>query len=375
MRHVNHVRAASPGRIEFIGNHVDYNGGQVLGVALNLAVRANGERLPGKELQFASDGSGNEFKGHLDAIVPQTGFLSWTNYPLGILAVLRDAGYPLVHGMRLTFSSDLPSGAGLSSSAAIELATLEAVCALQGFTLTRKEKVLLAQRAENEFVGVPCGILDQAVSCFGKTDHLVRIDCLNTEFSTVPLPEGLRFWIFNTNLKHSLVDSLYAERHRECRQALSEIQEAFPEVHQLAEAPAKGLEVLRELPKLQKRARHVISENQRVKACIEALEAQDLNEVGELLYQSHESSSRFFENSTPELDALVALLREDRSSGVVGARLTGGGFGGAVMALARDTFSPSDAQAVIDTYVSRCPNAPIPSVISVTTGPGTRVLA
>lgn len=366
---------ASPGRIEFIGNHTDYNGGHVLGVALNRQISLRARLLPEGQLSFSSEGMPADYSGHLDHLDRQSGELSWANYPLGILAVLREAGHPLPGGLSLHFRSDLPTGAGLSSSAAIELATLEAVCQLAGLTLTRTEKVLLAQRAENTFVGVPCGMLDQAVSCFGQRDHLVHIDCATTRFETVPLGEGLHFWVFNSNHKHSLVDSLYAKRHAECREALALLQAHVEGLQHLVHAPLTSLEHLEAGSVLERRARHVITEHQRVGTCVAALANGDLRQVGELLFASHESSRSLFENSIPELDTFVELLAGRREQGVIGARLTGGGFGGAVMALTDGTFHSETAEAVLTAYRQRHPDAEEPTCLHVTTGDGTRRLS
>lgn len=368
-------QTASPGRIEFIGNHTDYNGGQVLGVALNLQVTVSVTPRSDDRLIFASDNIDACFEGRLGDVSKQTGPLSWANYPLGIINVLRDAGHTIEKGFSLKFRSDLPSGAGLSSSAAIELATLEAVCVLAGIELSRTEKVLLAQRAENTFVGVPCGMLDQAVSCFGQKDHLVRIDCADTTFETVPLPKGLHFWIFNTNHKHSLVDSMYARRHAECREALEAVRTELPDVEHLVQAPLQVLDRIKLSPEVLKRAQHVIEENQRVLRVAEALEADDLDTVGDLLFASHESSRLLFENSIDELDTLVEILGRYRDRGLIGARLTGGGFGGAAMALTDASFTTEHAESVLQEYRRRHPSSEKPASIHVTTGDGTRRLA
>ncbi|MGC9452059.1 MAG: galactokinase [Oceanipulchritudo sp.] len=368
------IRTASPGRIEFIGNHTDYNGGEVLGVSLNLAVRARVRSRRDRRLVFSSEGIQGAYRGDLDHMEKQEGPLAWANYPLGILSELQAAGYGPDHGMEISFSSDLPTGAGLSSSAAIELATLEGVCRLQGIELDRRCKVLLAQRAENNFVGVPCGMLDQAVSCFGEPDHLVRIDCAITDFQTVPLPHGLHFWVFNTNLKHSLVDSMYACRHSECREALRIIRESRPGIEHLAQAPVEALGLLEAGSDIRRRAEHVIRENLRVRECVAALEKGDLAMVGDLLFASHASSRDLFENSIPELDTLVEILSTFRDRGVIGARLTGGGFGGAVMALTTEHFDQSAAASVLKACRSGHKGAAAPGFIHVTTGPGTRSL-
>lgn len=365
--------AASPGRIEFIGNHTDYNGGSVLGVALDKEITVAASPRQDGRFVFFSPGRAAPFSAKAQfPLQKPSGGDSWAAYPLGILQVLQEeTGWYPRGGLSLYVHSTVPEGAGLSSSAALELASLEAVLGISGLTMERSRKVLLAQAAENRFVGVPCGILDQAVSCFGETDHLVRIDCATTEFSATPMPEGLRFCIFNTNCKHSLVDSKYSERHAECRRALEKLQEGEPQLQHLALADAELLDNLSAEPVLQKRARHVVEENRRVGECVDALAAGNTAKVGELLFASHASSRDLFENSIPELDTLVDLLREQRDRGVLGARLTGGGFGGAVMALVRDL---PDVEAVVAAYRQRHPEAPELSVLEVASGAGTRRL-
>lgn len=362
------IWAASPGRVEFIGNHTDYNGGEVLGMALDRRVQVAAAALPEHEVWLRSDGIETAFTIACDKIAPQQGGNFWVNYPLGIVSVLQARGISLPGGIALQFASNLPAGAGLSSSAAIELATLEAIDALFGLQLAPLEKVLIAQEAENKFVGVPCGILDQSVSCFGRRDHLVRINCADTEITNVPIPPDLHVWIFNTGIKHALVDSFYSDRHRECREALRLIQERHPEVAHLALAPESCLQVLPEDGLLLKRAIHVVCEQQRVRDVIGFLEAGNASAVGDALFASHRSSRDLFENSIPELDFIVESLAEQRGTGVIGARLTGGGFGGAVMALTRAHFLPDE---VIKNYQRAFPCAAPLSVFHVQSGDGT----
>ncbi|MES1167455.1 MAG: galactokinase family protein, partial [Pseudomonadota bacterium] len=223
--HVTYARAPeiitrAPGRIEFIGNHTDYNGGTVLGAAIDrgvwvaLARRADGQRA------FFSDYS-REVVTLPAGAEPQklAGKQAWINYPLGVLAALPVFGLRAPAGFDYAVVSDLPVGAGLSSSAAIELASGLAFLAATDQHPPRETLVNVGQHAENNFVGVPCGILDQGVSGFGRKDQLVFIDCRGPRFATVPLPADAHFWIFNTHTKHALVDGLYAARHRECMEA------------------------------------------------------------------------------------------------------------------------------------------------------------
>lgn len=342
------VLARAPGRIEFIGNHTDYNGGTVLGAAIDRSVWVALAPADSPRRRFAS--------AHQDGIVElpvgapqrQEGAAAWTNYPLGVLAALPEFGLRAPAGFDYLALSDLPTGAGLSSSAAIELASALAFMAVTGQHAAREVVVQVGRHAENHFVGVPCGILDQGVSGFGRKDHLVFIDCRGPEFATVPLPASARFWIFNTHTKHALVDGLYAARHRECMEAARIL--GVPLLADLA--PAQFEARAAALPPVEaRRARHVVEEIARVGACVAALRAGDLAAVGGLLTASHRSSQRLFENSTAELDFLVDTLVA--LPGVCGARLTGGGFGGAVMALAEPGFGEAQARAVADAYRGR----------------------
>ena len=339
------IIARAPGRIEFIGNHTDYNGGTVLGAAIDrgvwvaLARRADGQR------RFASDQRGEIVAVSADKLEKLSGARSWVNYPLGVLAALPEFGLRAPAGFDYLAMSDLPSGAGLSSSAAIELASGLAFLEAVGERPARETLVKVGRHAENHFVGVPCGILDQGVSGFGRKDHLVFIDCRGPRFDTVPVPAGAHFWIFNTHTQHALIDGLYAARHRECRAAAQALG-----VAQLVDVPLAALvDAEKKLdPVACKRARHIVEEIARVDAAVVALRAGDLAAVGKLLTASHRSSQQLFENSTAELDFLVDALVT--TPHVFGARLTGGGFGGAVMALTDATFGEADAKGVVAAY-------------------------
>jgi galactokinase len=265
---------------------------------------------------------------------------------------MQDAGMQITTGYNMAVTSTLPSGAGMSSSAAFELATAKALAVLYGFETDTAGFARLGRRAENEFVGMPCGILDQAVSAFGKAAHLVKIDCATETIATEPMPAGAHFWIFNSNKKHALVDSAYADRHKECHNALAQLQADYPEAQTLSQISVEQLEAskdkLDEL--LYKRAAHIVGENARVKAVEAALSVNDLKAVGEALNASHESSRVNFENSTPELDTLIDLLKKQPN--VYGARLTGGGFGGAVMALTDSDFGQAHADVIAAGYLA-----------------------
>lgn len=343
----------APGRIEFIGNHTDYNGGTVLGAAIDravwvgLAARTDGTR------RLASASSDRTVERAAADLSRAQGPDAWINYSIGVLDAMARFGVAAPGGFDLLVTSDLPVGAGLSSSAALELASGLAFCEAARSTPPRETLVKIGRYAENHFVGVPCGILDQGVSGFGEAGRLVFIDCRVPSFSTVPMPAEGHFWIFNTHTKHALVDGLYAERHRECGEAARLLG-----VRLLADLSVEAfLSAQDRVPEpLRSRARHVVEEIARVRSAVEALRAGNLPVVGQLLTASHRSSQRLFENSTPELDFLVDALA--RTPDVHGARLTGGGFGGAVMALTGPGFQAASAQRVAAAYRERFGAAP-----------------
>lgn len=355
--------ARAPGRIEFIGNHTDYNGGTVLGAAIDrsvwvaFAARNDGLR------RFATDQGTDIVTITADRTEKLSGGEAWVNYPLGVLMALPTFGLRAPQGFDYLAASDLPTGAGLSSSAAIELASGLVFLGATGQNPPRETLVKIGRHAENNFVGVPCGILDQGVSGFGRKDQLVFIDCRGPRFETVPLPPGAHFWIFNTHTKHALVDGLYAARHRECMEAAKALG-----VTALVEVKPAGLAAAeKSLPPLVfKRARHVVEEIARVDATVAALRANDLAAVGKLLVASHRSSQTLFENSTTELDFLVDALVA--APHVYGARLTGGGFGGAVMALTSAEFGEPHARGVADAYAKRFGASP--DILHAQTGEG-----
>ena len=340
------VQAEAPGRIEFLGNHVDYNGGPVLGATLDRTVRVAVAPRDDRRIVLASAELPHRVETSVDRLHRRTGDESWANYLLGVVAVFQESGMRCGHGFSLWVESDLPVGAGLSSSAALELATAHALAKLYAWPIKKERMVALCRKAENDFVGVPCGILDQGVIGFGEKHHLVHIDCRNERFSVVPFPPEGRFWIFNTQRKHNLLESCYAERAAECRQAFAILRASSPDLGCLAEATTDDLtrdrHALGEVNWL--RARHVVEECARVREAVDALQRGDLTRVGKLLYASHESSRILFQNSIPELDFLVTQL--SHQSGVLGARLTGGGFGGAVMALTREDFGSAHAEVI-----------------------------
>jgi len=358
------VVARAPGRVEFIGNHTDYNGGAVLGVAIDRGVTVAAAANADGRFRLRSTSGAAPVDFALEPPLHLEGALAWANYVFGVWHALRDRGLARPAGFDVLVDSDLPAGAGLSSSAALELASALALLELaHAPALPPNELAMLGRHAENKYVGVPCGILDQGTSAWGASGQLVHIDCRGPVFSRAPLPTSAHLWIFNTREKHALVDGMYATRHRECTDAARALGVTWlTDLTPAALAARAGTLA----PELAKRARHVVEEHARVPATIQALERGDLAEVGRLLTASHRSSQHLFENSTPSLDRLVDAL--EKHPLVYGARLTGGGFGGAVMALTRATFSAPDAQAIV---AAACPAA---QVMDLQSADGARVV-
>lgn len=363
------IVARAPGRVEFIGNHTDYNGGAVLGAAIDRCVWVAAAPADVPSLRFVSGEEG----GVVETSLPATGGRfagsdQWAHYPLGVWLALGELGFPRPPAFDLLVLSDLPVGAGLSSSAALELATALALIGLvPGASVDRAQLAAIGRRAENVHVGVPCGILDQGSCAFGAPGRLVHIDCRGPVFTTVPISPAARLWVFDSREKHSLVDGLYAERHRECMSAARVLGVAW-----LAEVAPEELPRALPLldPPVRDRARHVIEENARVAATVTALESGDLAAAGRLLTASHRSSRRFFANSTPALDSLADRLSAHPRT--FGARLTGGGFGGAVLALTGPDFSATDAAEIATGHTAA--GHPQPQVLALQTAAGASVV-
>jgi galactokinase len=334
------TQAFAPGRVEILGNHTDYNGGFVLSAALGLGISCEGKPREDGVIELAS----NSIEGVVripaeDEMLPNA---TWADYALGVVKYLRAAGVP-VGGFSAYYSSTLPMGAGLSSSAAIEVATAMFLLKLTGRRLPALEVARLCRRAENEFVGVNCGLLDQASSVFGRAGHLLNLDCREESIRFVPMPAGASLLIVNSMVRHALTGGEYNERREQCFEAAKALG-----VPQLRDTNSSAVQAAKMPEIVRQRALHITGENERVMKGIDALTRGDLSAFGALLFESHESSRALFENSTPELDLLVDLCK--RAPGVLGARLTGGGFGGAIVALVRDNQATEAAKFLSTKY-------------------------
>ncbi len=318
--------AHAPGRVELLGNHTDYNEGVVLSAAIDRGVTIQGRAGANGKISLHSGTMESSVEADLAHIAPSEK-TPWANYPLGVVWSFLGEKFPL-GGFAAEISSDLPLGAGLSSSAALEVATAVFLKKMFGLEIDTLRLAKLCRKAENEFVGVNCGLLDQVSSAFGKKGHAIFLDCRNETVDTIAFPSGVELLITHSGVKHALVGGEYNERRLQCFEAAEKLgAKALRDVTSVRLSEAKDA-----LPPLAyRRAAHVVGENERVLAGIEFLKSGDVKSFGELMFQSHKSSGDNFENSTPELDALVAIARDE--PGVLGSRLTGGGFGGATVSL------------------------------------------
>jgi len=321
----------APGRVNLIGEHTDYNGGYVLPCALHFGTYLLLRQSGSDEIRLASTLS------HDTASVPSDGFIKshvkWVNYPLGVLDQFRERGFGFT-GLDLLFAGDVPHAAGLSSSASIEMVTAVAVNDHYQFRLDMIDLVKLSQKAENVFVGVNCGIMDQFASGMGRKGHAVFLDCATLKYESVPLLLGnYQLVISNTNKKRGLTDSKYNERRSECDRSVEYLSKDGP-IKYLGELDYPRFKAIKHLipdETIRRRANHVISENQRVTDAVSALKKGDLVRFGELMNASHDSLRDDYEVTGMELDTLVEEARKIK--GMIGSRMTGAGFGGCTVSL------------------------------------------
>jgi len=326
--------AEAPGRVEILGNHTDYNEGVVLGAAIDRVVHVRGIAQAHGRISLRST-SYSPVETALSGVRLQEGNARWANYPLGVVIELLSTGVP-ISGFWAEIESEVPAAAGLGSSAALSVATAFFLLKLARRELPPLELARVCQRAEHRSAGVHSGLLDQVMSIFGQTNHVVLFDCRSEEIRPVAFPADLAFIIADSGIKRELAAGKYNQRRAETHAAAQALG-----VRALRDASSAILNADVDLaPTLRRRAAHIIGENERVWRACQLLERGDAGGLGELLNESHESSRTNFQNSTSELDELIDLAR--KQPGVLGARLTGGGFGGAIIALC-ETASAAEA--------------------------------
>ena len=342
----------APGRVNLIGEHTDYNGGFVFPGAIDRSILVAVRRNSKKVLNLRSINFPGAVTVPLDEIEYEVRH-GWANYPKGVARMLQNQGYELV-GMDMVFEGDIPLGGGLSSSAAMEVATCTAMASIAGVRLPRKSVPLIAQRAENEFIGMKCGIMDQFISTFGKKNHALFLDCRTLEFEHIPLDDpDYRIVISNTKKKHELVNSEYNARREQCERGVRILARHLPGVRQLRDITSQVFRKYRLelMPLIRKRCEHVIYENERVLEAKKCLTAGDLPKFGKLMDQSHVSLRDLYEVSCPELDAMVDFAHE--VPGVLGSRMTGGGFGGCTVSLVHKDHTDEFVTQVSEKYRRR----------------------
>mgnify|MGYP000867803545 FL=1 len=360
----------SPGRVNLIGEHTDYNGGHVFPCAISLgtyalvAPRTDGiSRLYSMNLpeqgvvQFPMHGA------------VKSDAYGWANYPIGVVRVMEDAGHRAAHGFDIVLYGTLPNGAGLSSSASIEVLMAVILNDELNLGIDMVELVKFSQKAENEFVGMNCGIMDQFAVGMGKKDCAILLDCntLSYRYSKLAL-DGCSIVITNTNKTHSLVTSAYNERRAQCESALKALQKVKP-IKALGELTNAELDAIASAipdPVERRRARHAVYENNRTLEAVKALEANDVKRFGELMNASHVSLRDDYEVTGPELDTLAELAWQQ--DGVLGSRMTGGGFAGCTVSIVRDAAIPAFEKNVGDAYTAKIGYAPSFYVANIADG-------
>jgi galactokinase len=321
----------APGRVNLIGEHTDYNDGFVMPVAINFSTWVTILPLAERRLQIHSENFDEHFEFDLDDSQPEARE-NWSDYVVGVAVMLERAGHRL-RGGQLNIRGEVPIGSGLSSSAALEVATAVALAANSDLRIDRVELARLCRKAENEFVGAQVGIMDQFASLFGESNNALLLDCRSLEFKLLPLSSDAKLVVCNTMVKHELASSAYNERRSQCEEGVRRLSAVLPNVRALRDVTPNQLEQHRnELPSvIYRRCKHIVTENERVLAAAEALKQTDLQGFGKLMNESHQSLRDDFEVSCVELDLMVELARS--VDGVFGARMTGGGFGGCTVNL------------------------------------------
>ena len=360
----------SPGRVNLIGEHTDYNGGHVFPCAISLGTYALvAPRTDGISRLYSMN-------------VPEQGVVQfpmhgavksdaygWANYPIGVVRVMEDAGHRAAHGFDIVLYGTLPNGAGLSSSASIEVLMAVILNDELNLGIDMVELVKFSQKAENEFVGMNCGIMDQFAVGMGKKDCAILLDCntLSYRYSKLAL-DGCSIVITNTNKTHSLVTSAYNERRAQCESALKALHKVKPikALGELTNAEFDAIASAIPDPVERRRARHAVYENNRTLEAVKALEANDVKRFGELMNASHVSLRDDYEVTGPELDTLAELAWQQ--DGVLGSRMTGGGFAGCTVSIVRDAAIPAFEKNVGDAYTAKIGYAPSFYVANIADG-------
>lgn len=336
----------APGRVNLIGEHTDYNDGFVMPAAIASYTWIAAAKRDDRMIEASSDRFDGKISMSLDGLEGPPG-RHWSDFIRGVAATLQHAGHKL-SGANLFIHGEVPLGAGLSSSASLEVATALALTSVSGIVVPRLELVKLCQRAEHEYVGTRCGIMDQFVASFGVAGHALMLDCRSLEYQLLPIPDDLSLVICNSTVRHELASGEYNLRRIDCDTGVKLLQAHLREIKALRDVEIEDLERYgKNFPEqVYRRCRHVVTENRRVLAATQALKFRDPERFGQLMYSSHASLRDDYEVSCKELDLLVELAAS--VSGVYGARMTGGGFGGCTVNLVR-----ADSADAFKTHMAR----------------------
>lgn len=361
----------APGRVNLIGEHTDYNGGHVFPCALTIGTYAVARRNNGTTLRFYS----MNFKslGVIEADINHLTYQKehdWANYPKGMLKILKDANYCIEEGLDILYYGNIPNSSGLSSSASIEVLTAFLCKSLFQLEIDQIQIALLAQKAENTFIGVNCGIMDQFAIAKGKKDHAIFLDTATLSYEYAPITlAGMKIVIACSNKKRGLGDSKYNERRRECEEALEFLQTKL-DIQSLGDLTEDAFDAIKEaIPDdiRRKRAKHAVYENQRTMKAVKALKEHDIKRFGELMIESHVSLRDDYEVTGVELDTLVESALEQE--GVLGSRMTGAGFGGCTVSIVKYDFVDAFIENVGMMYKEKIGYAADFYVVEVGDGP------
>jgi galactokinase len=343
----------APGRVNLIGEHTDYNDGFVFPMALDFRILLAARKSLDNTVKIYSGDYDQLVEFSINQPIRYDQEKKWSNYPRGVLVMLQEAGVKLC-GMEIVFQGDIPQGSGLSSSAALEVSTAVIAQKLLGFSIAKPELAKLCQKAENKFVGMNCGIMDQFISMMGKQDQALFLDCRSLEYQHIPLElKDNRILICQSGVKHALVDSEYNKRRQECEQGVKILAKANPEIQALRDAELGQLEANKAAmdPVVYRRCKHVITEDDRVLESVAVLKRGDLKTFGQLMNASHDSLRDDYEISCPEIDLLVELARQVK--GVLGSRITGGGFGGCTVSMVAASSVAEFKEHIIENYQAK----------------------
>lgn len=361
----------APGRVNLIGEHTDYNAGHVFPCALTIGTYAAARTREDNKLRFYSMNfeECGVIESSLEELTPSKE-AGWTNYPKGVMWAFKERGMVMPYGLDMVIYGNIPNGSGLSSSASLEVLTGYMLKDLYGFDVTNVELAQIGQYSENNFNGMNCGIMDQFASAMGKKDNAIFLDTSDLSFEYAPIKlDGMKIVVTNSKVKHSLVDSAYNDRRSSCEKALAELQEVIS-INGLGELSIEEFEAHKDAVKDDDRrlkAKHAVYENQRTISAVKALREGDIEEFGRLMNQSHISLRDDYDVSCEEIDVLVDAAWS--VPGVIGSRITGGGFGGCTVSIVKDEAIDAFKDTLTKAYKDKCNLVPEFYVVSIGDGP------